>query len=293
MEECMDLIENVFDIAESFMKESQYVFIGERKIKSVSEVMKKEGKTPFPTQEPYDIYKIALLELVGNSINYCYWYGRHDIRPGNASSTEMYRLLEIAFKEYISIVRTTSVPFSTCIGTFIFLLSHSGFPMLEERVKHLKELLSGGEEFVRRIVSRHGDNYFYEHFSKLTSLYSGYGSDIFLKRASLFFLQLYRNFGWFEKSIKLLHVPADYQVPKILNHYGCINYVHSLEKKIKNNIHIPKHTREECEIRAATILACKKLCDLTGWNISDVDGWLWLRRKETTAPFHLTITTDY
>jgi len=41
------------------------------------------------------------------------------------------------------------------------------------------------------------------------------------------------------------------------------------------------------------VLACKKLQELTGWNISEIDAWLWLRRKEATLPFHLTITTDY
>jgi hypothetical protein len=56
---------------------------------------------------------------------------------------------------------------------------------------------------------------------------------------------------------------------------------------------IPKHSQIECEIRAATVLAGKKLQELTGWNASEIDAWLWLRRKEATKPFHLTITTDY
>ncbi len=290
----MNLVENVFDIAERFMKDSQQVFLNHEEIERVSEVMIKEDKSKFPAKDISDVFKICLFELIGNSINYCYWYGRHDIRPGDASSTKMYELLEKAFSWYTNpgLPRINNM-MSHNMSTFIYSLSHNRFPLLEERINHLNQLLEFGEEFIAEIVEWHDDEKFNNHFKRLVTLFPGYSSDIFLKRASLFFLQLYRNLGWFEEAMHKLHVPADYQVPKILNHYGCISYDHSLIKKIKNNIHIPKHTQEECEIRAATILACKKLCDLTGWNISDVDGWFWLKRKESTEPFHLTITTDY
>jgi hypothetical protein len=128
---------------------------------------------------------------------------------------------------------------------------------------------------------------------KMVSLFPGFASDMFLKRASLFFIQLFRRFGWFAEDLNNLHVPADYQVPKMLNHYGCIIYAEDLTDAIENNTIIEKHSQAECEIRAATVLAIKKLCDLTGWNVAEVDGYFFTRRHDATNPFHLTITTDY
>ena len=127
----------------------------------------------------------------------------------------------------------------------------------------------------------------------MVKTFPGYASDIFLKRASLFFLQMYRQYGWFESAMHELPVPADYQVPKMLKGFNCIGYDFYLDQLIDNEVLIPKGSREECSIRAATVIACKKIQEKTGWNIADVDGWFWLRRKEIDAPFHLTVTTDY
>jgi hypothetical protein len=253
--------------------------------------MIKEGITPFPKKDHNDPYKTCLLELIGNSINYCYWYGRSDIRPGDASSTKMYELLEEAFQDYSN--NTLRGNFVKCIYKFITLLSLNRFPLLEEREKHLKELIHFGEDYISVIIKNAEDNQFEDLFTVLIGAFSGYSSDIFLKRASLFFIQLYRNFGWFKDSMSKIHVPADYQVPKMFYHYNCTHYSEQLNNKIFANELVLKNSREECEIRSATILICRKLCELTGWNISDIDGWLWLKRNEATHPFHLTITTDY
>jgi hypothetical protein len=116
---------------------------------------------------------------------------------------------------------------------------------------------------------------------------------MFLKRASLFFLQLYRTLGWFEDAMRYLPVPADYQVPKMLRHFGCFTYLDPLRTMVEQGALIPSGSLWECEIRAATVVVCKFLQIQTGWNVSEIDSWLWLRRKECTDPFHLTVTTDY
>jgi hypothetical protein len=127
----------------------------------------------------------------------------------------------------------------------------------------------------------------------MVQIFPGYASDIFLKRAMLFFAQLNRKFGWFEEALKTAPVPADYQVPKMLEHYGILDYDEDLYFAIENEIQIPKGSLAECEIRAGTIISCMLLCRETGWGMPDVDGYFWLRRKEAQNPFHLTVTTDY
>ena len=287
----MNLVEGVFELAESFMQPKElavFVQIDKQKIKALSQTMIESGKSPFIPPDINNNLKGIALELVGSSINYCYWYGKSTIRPGNASSTTMFELLEKAFYEYKG---EDHLLFNNSITYFIELLSQNRFPLLEQRIKHLDELRSMGEDFCIEVQNSH--NAIAPIMDRLITLFPGFSSDMFLKRVSLFFIQLYRRFGWFEKYLHFLHVPADYQIPKMLNHYGCILYSSKLSKQIESNRLIPKHSQPECEIRSATILTMRELCKLTGWNIAEVDAWLFVRRHDATGPFHLTITTDY
>lgn len=282
----MNLFESVFDLAEKFMQNPEDVEINWVAISKVADKMEKEGKIDFsksedsPKVNKTDVHQ----QLIAGAINYCYWYGKHNIRPGQASSGTMFRL-----------VKESSDYNGVNLEKLVQALSLNRFPLLEERVKHLNEIFSHYRtgSFVDALI--HSKKESVDWFVKeLLTNYPGYASDMFLKRASLFFLMLYRSFGWFDKAVHDFPVPADYQVPKALSAEGCIIYSSKLDKKICDNVLIPKGSREECEIRAATIIACREIQKLTGWSISDVDGWFWLRRHEyDNWPFHLTITTDY
>ena len=282
----MKLVDSVFEISESFMKNPEHVELDYEGIERVGNKMLEAGVKKFPPQLfTTDKTKTILIEFVGDAINYCYWYGQSTIRPGEASSGSMYKLVEEAFENW------PWYDMETCINKLIRLLSINRFPMLEEREKHLREL---AEKDTHDFVVHVGEGkHFEDMFIKLVKRFPGYASDIFLKRASLFFIQLYRKLGLFKTAMYQIHVPADYQVPKLLEYHGCINYDPYLTTLIDSDMLIPKHSKIECEIRAATVLACKQLMKITKWNIADVDGWLWLRRKEVTTSFHLTITTDY
>jgi hypothetical protein len=181
--------------------------------------------------------------------------------------------------------------FEECINAFITNLSIGRFPLLEERERHLRQLIKFGEVFAETVRRNHDSIEI--NMSLLLMYFTGFASDMFLKRASLFFIQLFRRYGWFEKDLHSLHVPADYQVPKMLNHFGCIIYEDDLSYAIDTNQLIPKHSQAECEIRAATVLTIKMLCEITGWNVAEVDAFFFTRRHDAQNPFHLTITTDY
>jgi hypothetical protein len=287
----MNLVEDVFKLAESFMQPKdpvEFVQMNMEKIDLLSQTMITSGRSSFSPPPTKNQLKGIVLELVGSSVNYCYWYGKSTIRPGNASSTTMFELLEQAFNKYEG---EDHLLFNNSITIFQQLLAQHRFPLLEQRIKHLDELRSIGEDFCIDIEKNHTS--ITPIMDRLITLFPGFASDMFLKRASLFFIQLYRRFGWFEKYLHFLHVPADYQIPKMLNHYGCISYISQLLNRIETNKLIPKHSLPECEIRSATILTMRKLCERTGWNIADIDAWLFVRRNDATEPFHLTITTDY
>lgn len=284
----MNLVDSVFETAEKFTKNPKHVFINDIELDFVSNDMKLETPKDFPKQtDESDQFKTCLLELIGDSINYCYWYGISSIRPMGANSGKMFTLVENAFENY---GKRDSI--NVCLDNLIKLLSLERFPLLEERIKHLNELRTNGERFISTILKSDKDNV--EHFLQImVQIFPGYASDIFLKRACLFFAQLNRKFGWFEKDMHILPVPADYQVPKLLEYYKILRYEEELKWAIDNEVLIAKGSIVECEIRASTIIACKRLCEKTGWTMPKVDGYFWLRRKEVITPFHLTVTSDY
>ena len=288
----MNLVESVFETAEKFMDNSTYVDINYSELELLSNDMKLEKPKKFPKQfDESNLFKTCLLELVGDAINYCYWYGSSYIRPLGASSTKMFELVENAFQNYSAQGGLNSI--DKCLDDLIKLLSIERFPLLEERIKHLNELRLNGQRFISTVIKYKDDGNVNYLLNSMVQIFPGYASDIFLKRALLFFGQLNRKFGWFEEDMKVLPIPADYQVPKMLQHQGLLIYDDDLDEAILNEITIPKGSLAECEIRAASIIACRELCRTTGWTMPQVDGYFWLRRKEATNPFHLTVTSDY
>lgn len=250
---------------------------------------------------PYLYRKIVVFELIAGAINYQYWYGRYDLRPGGSGSTKMYKLLTEAFR--------SSDPICCCVNKFVQSLVSERFTILSKRIEHIREVISIVSSDIKdnfdyniSHLARYGywiggfktdQTTVLDALDRLISLFPGYAEDILLKRASLFFIELYRRMGWFKDSIYLLPVPADYQIPRVLNHLRCINYSLDLTSKINKGELLSKGSLEECEIRAATIIACKRISELAGCKMCDVDTFLYSQSKDVKSPFHLTITTDY
>jgi len=285
----MNCIESVFDISEKFMEDPSYVYIDYKKINEVASLMNESSIKKFDPA-PHDltreeIRKECYLQLLGGSINYYYWYGKHNIKPNDCSSGKMFDIINKASWEYDI--------YSDKFRDYVqWCYIRERFPLLEERIKHLNEVYLYGEDFIDILLNDKKEEIIHL-MEYMICLLPGYASDMFLKRASLFFLMLNRKFGWFEKDLHSLHIPADYQVPKMFNYFKCFSYDPILYKKIDRSELIGKGSLMECEIRAATVLVAKKLCKITGWDVSDVDAWFWLRRRKCDRPFHLTVTTDY
>lgn len=283
----MKLVESINDLAQQFMINPEYVMLHLENMAALANEMLETGVKPFPPESSgEDNHIIVWKELAASAINYCYWYGRHNVRPNNASSTAMYDLVDQSFPSNLD-----DLDLRLALDILGQGLARERFPLLEERIRHLDQLMNSSL-LVGDLVEKEG-NPSYNYFEDLVIGFPGFASDMFLKRASLFFLQLYRTLGWFEDAMQWLPVPADYQVPKMLRHFGCFTYLDPLGTMVKQGALIPSGSLWECEIRAATIVVCKFLQVQTEWNISEIDSWLWLRRKECTDPFHLTITTDY
>ena len=286
MIEANKIINRVRVMSEDFVGEGMPVTIDGDAVNKLSEVMKAEGKMAFTAEKDMNHAQAVLLELFASSINYCFWYGRYDFVPMAGSSGSMYDvIINAVHNKFQGLVGPDFV--NAIIDSLVF----DRYPLLEERTKHLLETALGTQEFIMFVLmNRDNDARIVLH--ELVRRYPGFASDMFLKRAFLFVIQLNRKLNFF-KEIDEIPVPADYQVPKMLEHFGCLKYKSALMGKIKSHVMIPKYSIDEVSIRGGTILVCDRLAEITGWTKSEIDAWLWLRRKECKKPFHLTITTDY
>lgn len=289
MSEAKKIIDQVTTMSMDFVDGDMPVHIRPGKVEALAEVMKKEGKLPFTVENADGLNQAEtiLLELFASAINYCFWYGKYDFRPQINDSYSMYDVIINAVKNDF---KGTVGP--ELLNSIIDRLTFDRYPLLEERVRHLFEVSMGTQEFIMFALMNKNNNVKIV-LHELVRRYPGFASDMFLKRAFLFVIQLYRKLGFFAESINEIPIPADYQVPKMLRYFKCIEYNPGLTLKIDKHIMIPKYSINEVSIRAATVLVADKLSKLTGWNKAEVDAWLWLRRKECSDPFHLTVTTDY
>jgi hypothetical protein len=312
------MIKDILKLAQEFTDDPTFVFINEDGIRRYSDYIKRGiskddkflGTPPIKLikDEKQRVNQIILYELLAGAVNYKYWYGKYNIRPNDSCANKMYETLDKAFTSIVEPISVSSSYCSAVTDVFGQLLCQNRFPMVKERISHLQELK-------QNIVVGRGDpnnppnaSFFINLMAEdiidgtedvenwlnlLIYAFPGYSQDMFLKRAFLFFMMLYRRMGWFKDSIHKLPIPADYQIPKILNTEGCLQYREDLREIIRTNELIPKGSLMECEIRASSIIACRKIAEQCDVTMCKIDEYIWLNRKKYRVPFHLTMTTDY
>jgi hypothetical protein len=306
----MEIIDHIFDMSEKILKLSNDVYIDECRLEHVAIMMK---ANPLVTKQvdkneikDIKVDRCAILkELVADSVNYCYWQYSPEFRPNGAGSTKMRELLDEYFDPRSAF--TSHKSFTYNLRRFYKAMMMDRFPLMDKRLNHLMALttplsfpesgrvsqakISVAESLVSLTVSKIE---FERVFNFLIRDVDGFGEDPFLKRAILFFLQLNRIYGLYEEDIKQLPIPADYQVPKMLSSkYGILVYSPELRNKIVHGIHLQENGPEEMAIRAGAILAAAELGNQTGMTPADVDGWFFMKRHESDAPFHCCITSNY
>lgn len=138
----------------------------------------------------------------------------------------------------------------------------------------------------------------------------------FRKRAQILVADIWacfegKGFGTFH-DIDHITMFADYRVPQSLAHFGAIKYSDALLDTLKQNPFLPKSSRLECEIRAASIwsveLARRRALELLKdqpneakqqpFNAIVIDFYLWDYAKASSAkmdhiPIHKTMTHFY
>ena len=97
----MGIMADTYNLAESIMSKQTHVSLCEDRISELAEKIKnwvaEESMIDNERSGLDDVKKIAMFELLGCSVNYRYWYGRHNIRPQASNAAKMYRLLRESY----------------------------------------------------------------------------------------------------------------------------------------------------------------------------------------------------
>jgi hypothetical protein len=324
----MSIIKKTWELVDQFTEDPKYVTINKEKAKDLAVHVKdyladaKEffmGKPKWMKDvtwgyECQELYELIAYELILDSVNYNYWYGCGSIRPNGASSYEMSKLLDAAFLEAHKENESYPSEFQRnepreivqgALHRFKRSLIKNRYPNLENRLKHLGQLettfmfaqgeICGWIEriMLQKIIDPEQTDDAEEILDILIRNYPSFSSDLFLKRAFLFIIEMNRRMGWFKEDIAKIPIPADYQIPKMLQAKGVLNYSDELAYKVGNQELIQSGSLMECEIRASAMKACKMVAEYADVTMADVDTYLFANRKSCDDPFHLTITTDY
>jgi len=144
-----------------------------------------------------------------------------------------------------------------------------------------------------------------EHFPSFRDVASLDGAEVsFYKRAQLAPMMIYERYGGRGagalKDTAELTVAADYKLPQGLRALKIIGYHDDLAGKVDEMVEIPAGSREEIEIRAATVWACELMRDCLngrfgGATSLHVDYYLWSigRSGLPVKPYHRTRTIYY
>ncbi len=136
-------------------------------------------------------------------------------------------------------------------------------------------------------------------------IFSYNGKKIYiLKRAQILACDIWGAFGgkgigYFE-DLDYLTCFADYKIPQILNYLGILEYSSKIQNKINKKISIAMGSKEEVEIRSATVQAVEILRDELaerGRSLPafEVDWILWnkMQKQKIKNNHHLTKTIFY
>jgi len=249
--------------------------------------------TLLKTVEKETAYKIIhIFNAINASLQYSFFTACSDIRFDGIDSQWVITMLDEVFealqvKTVTDVYRTKAQIIERLIG--------SNITLLRSRVETIEEVF--------------GKLNFYEYGAVYADVSASMGmlkqlvcfkQDLFFKKGLFAVMmtgrmlpELKTAYPQYAAQLAHLPVPADYQIPKMLRHYGLIVFSEELEKMVENSIPLQENSEMELNIRAATVLACELIAKQNGVSADDVDGYLFSKRKESGVKHHLCVTESY
>ena len=310
---------NIRKSTANVVKKSYFVSIKPDKIKNLSQVLKKRIRNhQLLTDTQFGIHQeFSQRIFIQDAINFCFWakkgkhkwtveYPKGTIRDGwfaltacfDRAIAEGIPLLNSHFLEQIRLAdvkhifrssNQTQIPF---LDQRLFFLREAG-KILNQRFggafdNLVKEADNNAVKIVKKLVDHFPSFNYFSHFEKKRIN--------FLKRAQICAYDLSLLSGLKIKNIASLTIFADYKLPQIFRSLGILNYKRSLAKRVDSLSLVGKNSREEIEIRAATIWVGELLAKQLNIAPALVDNAIWYlanKTKREMSPYHRTLTTNY
>jgi hypothetical protein len=257
------------------------------------------------------------LIFVLDAINFCFWAKKGDEKwtveypKGNFIANGWFALvtsIERARQEGIPILEADYLKnMRLSEAKYIFRsANHQSIPLLKKRVENLN--------LVGKILAEKYEGNIY-NFLGQTGLNAGkIAAELvkefpcfedyaifdrqrvnFYKRAQIFAYDLSLLPDLKITNLESLTLFADYKVPQILRALGVLEYAPKLAKKIDDYQILKEGSREEVEIRSATIWAGELIAQQAGTIPVEVDNVLWKASQSIRdiKPYHRVLTTAY
>jgi len=310
------------------LERAQFVEIDSKRVKELAKPIKGKlekglGEEEYGLGATGNFEKDTQLILVEDSVNFCFWAEKGKDKwqvewpKGNIVAGGWYGLLACfkrAKAENIHILDAKYLSEITIddVKRFFRSSSNSEIPLINKRRENLVEtgkvlLKKYDGEFVNAIEELGFDavniiKLVVENFPSFRDIAKYEGEDVFfLKRAQI----LANDISYLSKNGKKVNIKnldklsafADYKIPQMLRNAGILVYSDELAEKVDNYVLIPKDSREEVEIRAATIWGIELIRqEIPKFKASEIDNALWLLSQDQTKvskPYHRTYTIYY
>ncbi len=295
------VIETVYKAADTFM--SDYVTLNEEKIASF-EIEDVEGGVRYFALPPYlekirrevepnVAYKIIhIFNAIQASLQYSFFTADADIRFDGIDSQWVIGMLDETFAEFgvRSVTDTYRIK-----ERIVERLMASNITMLRSRVETVEEV------FAKLNFYEYGEAYA-DVDASLTQLSKlvCFKQDFFFKKGLFAVMmtgrmlpELSEDHPDYTAAVASMPVPADYQIPKMLRHYGFIVFDEELNRMVEKGVVLQENSKEELSIRATTVNACGLLAERNGVSADKVDAWLFAHRHESKLKHHLCVTEFY
>ena len=180
------------------------------------------------------------------------------------------------------------------------LFSRVGIPAVGARVEVLASL-ADFNDFKHEIYPKffEGTTWGLNTAMLLSNIYERAYLDPFFKKIQLFLGTVASNLRARGLNIQSdFTVYADYRLPQVLRQLGVLEYNTELAYLVDNQKLIESGSGMEEVLRASTVLACELLAENAGLRATDVDCYLFLKKRDENfmngvKPFHLVETTHY
>lgn len=178
----------------------------------------------------------------------------------------------------------------------------AGVPFAEKRLENFKEFASAeNHQQMMDLLDSAFDGKKYtidmSFIEQMTKIFpESFGADPFMKKVLLTPLIAAANahHHGIEVDTSDLVPPTDYVLPQVLNadHIGILVFSPELTEKLQKRQALPEDSDEVAAMRAATVLVCERLIEVSGLSAQEVDGLLWLAgRKVQNARPHMMCYT--